>query len=170
MVIVGIGGISRSGKSSLARELQKLFEENGKTVEVLQQDKFVFPECLIPKINDHVDWERPESIDIQGFIRALKESSRINDVTIAEGLMVYWNPEVLNLFTCRIFIKLDKEEFFRRKQTDLRWGKEPDWYVEYIWDSYLKYGKFPANVKMDIVLDGNSDFDPGIVFSKILTS
>ena len=169
-MIIAIGGLSRSGKSILATGLQRMFSNAGKSVKVLSQDIYVYPESDIPMIRDHVDWERPESIDFPRYIEAVQESASANDVTIVEGLMVYWEPALYNLFTCRIFIELDKEEFFRRKQTDLRWGKEPGWYIEYIWDSYLKYGKYPSHVKMDIVLDGNSGFDPGAVFSEILIS
>ncbi len=158
-MIIGIGGISRSGKSFLARKLHELFEKDGKTVGVFPQDKYVFPEYLIPTINDHIDWERPESIDFPGYIKAIKESSIINDITIAEGLMVFWNPELFNLFTCRIFIELGEEEFNKRKNKDIRWGKEPDWYVEHIWKSYLQYGQIPEGVKMDLVLNGEMDFN-----------
>ncbi|MCD6346337.1 MAG: hypothetical protein J7L96_02840, partial [Bacteroidales bacterium] len=103
-------------------------------------------------------------------IKAIKESAEVNDVTIVEGLMVYWKSVLYNLFTCRIFIELDKEEFFRRKQTDLRWGKEPKWYMEYIWDSYLIYGQAPSTMKIDFILDGKNGFDVADVYSKIANS
>jgi len=166
-MIIGIGGVSRSGKSFLADELRKLFEKTEKSVRVLPQDIFVYPESEIPLIHDHIDWECPESIDFEKFIRDIKKSESENDITIVEGLMVFWNHDLLDLFTIRIFIGLDKNEFIRRKDKDLRWGKEPQWYVEYIWDSYLKYGQLPGQIKADISLNGNNRFDPAVVFSKI---
>ena len=166
-MIIAIGGLSRSGKSFLARGLQSMFEDAGKTVNLLPQDEFVYPESAIPMIRGHIDWERPESIDFERYIGAIKKSAGLSDITIVEGLMVYWEPALYNLFTCRIFIELDRDEFIRRKRRDLRWGREPGWYIEYIWDAYLIYGQVPANQEPDIYLDGNMGFDITDVYSRI---
>ncbi len=157
--IIGIGGISRSGKSLLAWQLSLILTESGKRVKILDQDDFVFPESQIPIISEHIDWECPESIDFVKFEKAILLSKESADVTIVEGLMVFWNPAVFRLFDHRIFIELPKEEFVERKQKDLRWGKEPDWYIQHIWDGFLKFGQFPKNQIPDLILDGTEMFD-----------
>ena len=166
-MIIGIGGISRSGKTFMADELKKLLEQDEKSVKVLDQDDYVFPEENIPLIRDHIDWEVPESIDWDRFNLAITEAQRTFNHVIVEGLMVFWNPSIRPLYNNWIFIELSREEFIRRKQSDLRWGQEPDWYVEHIWDSYIKYGQIPDGMDIDLVLDGERPFDVEMLFHQI---
>jgi len=166
-MITGIGGISRSGKSFLAQKLKELLERDRKTVSVLDQDEYVFPEKDIPLIRDHIDWEVPESIDWNRFKEAITKAEEVFDHVIVEGLMVFWHPSIRALYNKWIFIELSRDEFMHRKQSDLRWGKEPDWYVEYIWDSYIKYGQIPDGMDMDLTLDGERQFDIEMIFRGI---
>ncbi|MEA1876181.1 MAG: hypothetical protein U9N86_04905 [Bacteroidota bacterium] len=166
-MITSIGGISRSGKSFLAEKLKELLEKEGNTVKVLDQDDYVYPEEDIPLVRDHIDWEGPESIDWGRFIEAISEAEEMFDHVIVEGLMTFWNPSLRSLFNKCIFIKLSQEEFMHRKQNDLRWGKEPAWYVEHIWDSYVKYGQIPDGMDIDLVLDGERMFDIEMIFRGI---
>ena len=165
--IIGIGGISRSGKSFLSELLAGRIKNSGKKVRIFDQDNFVFPTDKIPLIRDHVDWECPESIDFQKFKQYINVAASENDFVIAEGLMVFWEPELLNLFDFKIQIEIDKNEFISRKQTDLRWGKEPEWYIEHIWDANLKYGQFPKPSQPDMRLDGSDLFNIDEIYQKI---
>ena len=157
--IIGIGGVSRSGKSFLAKQLAARFEKTGRSVKTFDQDDFVFPERMIPTIRNHLDWERPESIDFQKLKLAISNARKDYDIVIAEGLMVFSYPDVFRMFNYTIFIKLDREEFLARKRSDLRWGREPDWYIDHIWEGYLKYGQYPKGYNPNLILDGNDLFD-----------
>jgi hypothetical protein len=53
-----------------------------------------------------------------------------------------------------LFVEIDKETFLKRKARDLRWGKEPRWYMEHIWDSYLKFGLVPEMLSDVFTVDG----------------
>ncbi len=160
--IIGIGGVSRSGKSFLAHSLAG--ELRGKKTIVLSQDDFVFPETDIPLIRDHIDWESPASIDFDKFRNHIAQSGDAYDIIIAEGLFAFADPQTNQWYDRRIHITLDYEEFIKRKREDLRWGKEPEWYIRHIWDSYLKYGIPDFEETPYIRLDGNQEFDiPGIV-------
>ncbi len=44
--------------------------------------------------------------------------------------------------------------FLDRRSRDSRWEIEPQWYIEYVWDSYLKYGKLPQGHEA-LILDGS---------------
>ena len=161
-MIIGIGGISRGGKSFLAGEIAA--RSSGIRVVTISQDEFVLPESQIPKIRNHIDWETPASIDFERYRKTIREAAKDYDRIIAEGLFAFNDPETNKLYDKRIHIALSFEEFKARKRKDLRWGKEPDWYIQHIWDSYLKYG-IPETMDSNILrLDGNFDFD----FPKIM--
>ena len=166
-MIIGIGGLSRSGKSFLAEELKKLFVSRGKSVTVLDQEDFVLPSKEIPLIRDHVDWEIPESIDWQKLKTTISLDKKNSDVLIIEGLMVFWDEWIRGKCDKRIFIEFDKKEFVSRKRIDLRWGKEPEWYIEHIWQSYLQYGHSAHGENIDITLNGSADFDIPSIFLTI---
>ncbi len=136
-MVIGIGGVSNAGKSTLARNLKE--EWTGMDVVSLCQDDFAFPSDQIPKIKDHIDWEVPESIDFVRFrAEALLQIKR-HDIVILEGIFAF-HDEVLNeLMNVKLFLTLSKESFLERKNRDVRWGKEPDWYVEHIWNSHREY-------------------------------
>ncbi|MEZ5196267.1 MAG: hypothetical protein R2764_07690 [Bacteroidales bacterium] len=156
-MIIGIGGVSNAGKSKLAEEIKNLFPE--RLVQVICQDDHVRPKYEIPLINDHVDWESPESINFAAFEKAILEANGIADVVISEGLFAFYNPHLYEQYDKKIVIEIPKETFLERKRKDLRWGKEPDWYIEHIWRSYQQFGK-PFHQKPDFLsLDGNKIFD-----------
>jgi len=156
-MIIGIGGISRSGKSSMAALIKGLYPK--KKVSIFCQDDFVFPVSKIPKINGEVDWECPESIDFGYFHCALEEASFVNDIVITEGLLVFNKPEIISLLDKKIFISISEKVFRKRKITDTRWGSFPDWYVDHIWGSFLKYGKIEYGIRDFLYVSGEKKFD-----------
>lgn len=156
-MIVGIGGISRAGKSFLASELVRVLSGYHLSVIVLDQDSFVLPEDRIPRIRDHVDWEIPESIDWPRLLKEVQQSNRLADIVIVEGLLALRHADLIRHYAFSIYIGLDQPEFVDRKKEDLRWGAEPDWYIEYIWQAHQLWGK--PIMQPDLELDGSSDFD-----------
>lgn len=151
-MIIAIGGSSTAGKSTLAAKIGEVYDH--KRVKILCQDSYVKPENEIPRIRGHIDWEVPESIDFDRFYRAIVFANMQYEVVIVEGLMIYYNRRTVDLFNKRLFVEIDKETFFKRKSRDLRWGKEPQWYMEHIWDSYLKYGRVPKMLNDVFTVDG----------------
>jgi len=168
-IIIGIGGVSCSGKSMFAEELSLHFRNSGYTAIAINQDDYVYPVAGIPVVKGHTDWECPESIDFESFGEAIRDASLCYDVVIAGGLMVFREPSVYDMFDFRIFIELTRSEFKRRKRKDLRWGREPEWYIDHIWDSYLKYGQYPRGLKPDLLLDGDEAFDFGQITNIIIS-
>jgi len=136
-MIIGIGGISNSGKSRLAEKITTHFPD--KNIKVLCQDDFAKPTPDIPKINGHTNWEIPESLDFDRFYNEIVEQSEIHDWVIAEGLFVFYEERLLRLYDKMIFLSISKDTFLERKQLDLRWGKEPGWYMEHIWNSHFDF-------------------------------
>jgi len=152
-MIIGIGGSSNSGKSTLANELALHF--NNLKVKILCQDDFVIPYNLRTKINGHVDWEVPSTIEIEKYIEAVKDADKIYDLVICEGLFAFCFSELNKLYNKKIFLKIDKTTFKNRKIKDLRWGKEPDWYIEHIWENHIKYCKMHPLKKNYYIVDAS---------------
>ncbi len=122
---IGIGGVSRSGKTFLANMLGNSIHDSI----VIHQDTYIPNEADIPKIKTHTDWESPEAIDWISFRAAIHSAILQGKTTIVEGLFAFQNPSIAGLYNKSIFINISKQEFIHRKKKDLRWGKEPDWYI-----------------------------------------
>jgi len=136
-MIIGIGGISNSGKSRLAEQIQRYFSE--KKSKVLCQDNFARPTPTIPKINGHTNWEIPESLDFDRFYSEIIKQAETFEWVIAEGLFVFYEKRLLELYDKMIFLSISKKTFLKRKKLDLRWGREPEWYMEHIWNSHFDF-------------------------------
>ncbi len=156
-MIIAIGGSSTAGKSTLAAKIGEVYDH--RRVKILCQDSYVKPKNEIPRIRDHIDWEVPDSIDFDKFYSAVVFANMQYEVVIVEGLMIYYNRRTVDLFNKRLFVEIDKETFLKRKSRDLRWGKEPQWYMEHIWDSYLKYGRAPNMLNDVFTVDGRHSID-----------
>jgi uridine kinase len=156
-MIIAIGGSSTAGKSTLAAKIGEVYDH--RKVKILCQDSYVKPESEIPLIKDHIDWETPASIDFDRFYRAIVYANLQFEVVVVEGLMIYFNRRTVDLFNKRLFVEIDKETFLKRKSRDLRWGKEPEWYMEHIWESYLKYGQVPKVLSDVFKVDGRRSID-----------
>ncbi|NOY49741.1 MAG: hypothetical protein GXO88_04140 [Chlorobi bacterium] len=139
-MIIGIGGISNAGKSSLANLLKIELEDQYK-VKILCQDDFIIRESKIPLVNGLTDWEHPASINHEMFLNAVKRESANNDIVFSEGLFAFYSDELTKSYDKNIFLSIDKQTFKDRKKRDHRWGSVPAWYIEHIWASYQRYGK-----------------------------
>ena len=164
-MIIGIGGVSRSGKSSLAILIKNVLEKNGQSAIILSQDDFVFAESEIPKIKNCTDWECPESIDFQRFKKEILFQKTQFKHVITEGLLNFYDAEIMCLFDFKIFTQISKNTFLSRRALEQRWGNEPKWYIEYVWKCYLKYGRSVLNnSELDIlVLSGEHNFDEKLI-------
>ncbi|MBK6962702.1 MAG: hypothetical protein IPH20_01910 [Bacteroidales bacterium] len=163
---IGIGGVSRSGKTFLAGMLSSSIRGSI----VIHQDMYIPKKTEIPKIKNHIDWERPEAIDWKSFRSAIESSVLSGKTTIVEGLFAFQNPSIVEFYNKSILINIGKQEFIRRKRTDMRWGKEPVWYINHIWESYLNYGQAPSQIKDILIIDGEKDFELQIIMQYLQQS
>lgn len=158
-MVIGIGGSSNSGKSSLANELAVYYKTFGFKVAVLCQDDFVYRRDYLTTINDHINWELPSTIEINEYIYAVKVAKDANDIVLCEGLFAFWFNELNKLYDKTIFLKIDKQTFIQRKKIDLRWGKEPDWYINHIWENHLRYDKHELLKENFLLLDAKNEIE-----------
>ncbi len=157
-MLIGIGGPSRSGKSTLANLLMVYYRKVGKKAIVFHQDDFVFPETKIPKINGRTDWESPTSIDNALLYEVVAEFKNRFDVVIVDGFYAFIDPSLNAIFDVRIFLKISKKTFLERKSKDTRWGKVPLWYFEHIWQAFQKFGIPDFTLHPFIQLSGQKVF------------
>ena len=88
-MIIGIGGVSRAGKTSLALQIEKWYESG--SVKILHQDDFIRPIEKMPLVKGHIDWEHPDSYDFVGLVKTIKKERKKFDIVVVEGLMVFGN-------------------------------------------------------------------------------
>jgi uridine kinase len=160
-MIIGIGGVSRAGKTSLALQIEKWYESG--SVKILHQDDFIRPIEKMPLVKGHIDWEHPDSYDFVGLVKTIKKERKKFDIVVVEGLMVFGNQQLAKLMDKRIYIRISKEAFLSRKTLDNRWEDEPDWYIEHIWESHFVFGLVPQGFDHIMQLDGEAGFVDEIV-------
>lgn len=160
-MIIGIGGCSRSGKTTLAEKLVWHFRAQNKTAIALHQDDFVKALHAIPLIRDRTDWETPHFIDFDLLKKSIVFFKQDFDVLVMEGILAFADDDLNALYDCCFFTHISEETFRSRKAADKRWGKEPAWYINYIWESFLKYGQPAAELKKLMVIDGEKPYQMG---------
>jgi len=169
---IGIGGVSRAGKTTLSNYIKSLYPK--KSIFLIEMDKFVKNEADIPKVRNHTDWEHPISVDFKRLKEALEKALNTYDIVITEGILIFYSEELNPLFDKRIFINVPKTVFYKRRKEEKRWGAEPDWYLDYVWESYLKYGKLKDADSNTLYIHGTEDWSPMLIdehlFKMVLTS
>ena len=151
-MIIGIGGVSRAGKTSLALQIQDWIGED--KVKILHQDAYIQPLEKMPKIKGHIDWEHPKSIDFESLMLDIKKYCDSFQIIVVEGLMAFWNEKLTNLMHKKIYLEINKDAFLSRKTLDNRWEHEPEWYIEHIWKNHFVYGLLPNGLNNVLQLDG----------------
>ncbi len=161
-ILIGIGGVSRSGKSTLAKSILQAVP----SANILCQDDFPSHESQIPTIRDRVDWEHPKSINWKNWFDAVEKSISDFQLTIADGLFAFYQKELEDHMTFKVYLSIDKPKFIELKAQDQRWGNEPDWFIEHIWDSHFEYG-LPHSDNNLIEIHNCSQFHHDMVIEKI---
>lgn len=164
-MIIGIGGVSNAGKTTLAKRLEESL--TSLKIKIISQDDFPNPEEEIPIIQDHVDWEIPVSIDMRSYFKQILEDAKEYDLVIAEGLFAFCDDRIVRHYDKKVFLTISKETFWDRKSKDLRWGKEPEWYMEHIWNSHFKCGTQHSMDHDTIILSGEKPVDLNDLISEL---
>jgi nicotinamide/nicotinate riboside kinase len=140
-MVLGIGGISQAGKSTLAERLRQQFLDAGRSCVVLSQDDFVKPAGQFPMMHDMPDWEHPDSMDWEKMLSETQKAVKQHEVVIVEGIFAFSNPKLNALYTHKYLLEIDFDTFISRRRQDTRWGETPEWYYQHVWGSYFKIRK-----------------------------
>ncbi|MBQ6789652.1 MAG: AAA family ATPase [Clostridia bacterium] len=167
--IIGIGGGSASGKSTLCDLLEEKFIREGLTVRSLHIDGFFKPEEFRPYVKSHInenmytDDNCPDTIDWQAFHAKFDEvvSSGEFDIIIVEGILVLWDEYIKSKLNLKIFVDCRADErIIRRIKRNMTWGQSFEQItnvyldmVRFRHDQYVESTKWTA----DFIVNGAAD-------------
>jgi uridine kinase len=143
--VIGITGVSRSGKGWVAEGIRQAAEAAGKRATIIAQDYFWFQACEL-KVHDQmrVSNEEPECINHEKFAAEIEENANTHDVVIAEGSYLVFNPLVAAQLNHIFMIDLDRDES-RRRRTQPRDEKlnpnplQVNDFDDLLWPAYERY-------------------------------
>ena len=160
---VGIGGVSRAGKTTLAVQLANQLQNTL----LLSLDDFVLPSVQLPRINQTEDWEHPLSVDWNNLFSTISEGENNYDYILIEGILTFAHPTLNRILSGGIYLHLSKASYWFLRLQETRWGKEPKWYLDYVWEAHQVYGKPSPGISKWLELPefhSAPPFDPALDF------
>ena len=138
MLIIGIGGGTGSGKTTVVNQILSEFPAG--EVEVISQDSYYKDTSHLSfEERCKINFDHPKSIDfelLESHLKALKKGENINQpvysfkthnrtgettitkpkkVVIVEGILILSNTELRSLFDIKIFVHADSDERLMRR-------------------------------------------------------
>ncbi|CAI8188502.1 MAG: Uridine kinase [Formosa sp. Hel1_33_131] len=143
MLIIGIGGGTGSGKTTVVNQILSEFPAG--EVEVISQDSYYMDTSHLSfEERCKINFDHPQSIDfelLESHLKSLKKGDNINQpvysfkthnrtgettitkpkkVVIVEGILILSNTELRSLFDIKIFVHADSDErLMRRLKRDI---------------------------------------------------
>ena len=141
---IGICGATRSGKSTLAKNIIKYLKSDEK--HIIHLDDFFSLELLYENKNN---WEIPEVIEWNGLIEDMQNNKyKINYMNniyiITEGFLLFKQP-LFYKFNKSIFVWVSKEESKKRRMETKPVTEE--YFETLVWPNYLKNNYHLAKLK-----------------------
>ncbi len=146
LIVIGIGGISRSGKSTLRKTLKNKLNPTA----IFHIDEYIISPIKKwdNKIQSEImDWEDPKCLDLDKFYRDFKNSKEKilnnskSDYTgeteyiIAEGFLLYFRKDITDLIDIKFSFNIDKE-LCRERRRNTKDFPSDHYFDEYIWKGY----------------------------------
>ncbi|MCE5295254.1 MAG: uridine kinase [Chlamydiales bacterium] len=182
--IIGIAGGTGSGKSTLAKRLQQTL---GIKVALIEQDCYYKDLAHLPiQEREKTNFDHPNSIDFDRLyddILALKSAKTINkpvysfkthcredgttptppgDVVIVEGILIFSDERVRNLFDLKIYVEAEDDvRILRRIERDISergrdLGGVIEQYLSTVKPMHKQYVE-PCMRHADVIIPGESD-------------
>ena len=136
VIVIGFGGVSRAGKSSLVRKIKELLSIN----ESLHIDNYLkspiqkYDENLKDNINDYED---PIAYDLDKFHKDLINiiSNTKNKFILVEGFLLFSRKDISDLIDIKIILDVDKE-IARERRKNTKDYPSDYYFDEYIWKGW----------------------------------
>ncbi|XP_018422028.1 PREDICTED: nicotinamide riboside kinase 1 [Nanorana parkeri] len=173
-LIVGIGGVTNGGKTTLANKLLKVLSN----CSIISQDDYFKPdEEVATDDRGFKQYDELEALEMERMMSAVQswmsqynksacseeKSNRMQErcenmvhILIVEGFLLYHYEPLDNLFDRRYFVTVPFEECKRRRSTRVYHPPDPPGYFDgYVWPMYIKHKTEMDKVQNDIVfIDG----------------
>jgi uridine kinase len=160
-LVIGVGGGTASGKSTLAAAVAQRLESLA--VEVVGQDRFFKPAADLPpyvsptRQEPWPDYNRPDSLCTEEMFAHCRSLGGM-DVVILEGILALYYPELRELMDVKCYVAADADErIVRRIRRNLKAGMDLDDICDYYLESVrFQHDRFnaPTEAYADLVIPG----------------
>ncbi|XP_023593511.1 nicotinamide riboside kinase 1 isoform X1 [Trichechus manatus latirostris] len=166
--IIGIGGVTNGGKTTLAKNLQKHLQN----CSVISQDDFFKPVSEIETDkNGFLQYDVLEALNMEKMMSAIScwmesarhsllstdwESAEEIPILIIEGFLLFNYKPLDTIWNRSYFLTVPYEECKRRRSTRVYEPPDPPGYFDgHVWPMYLKHKREIEDITWEIVyLDG----------------
>ena len=151
-LIVGLGGVTNGGKTTMCRSLQRVFSTEPYHLHVLcmhLDHYFRSPDdpnhVHLEQFNHH-DWDSLNALHIDRFIDDLENNRKQCDLLLVEGFLIFNIPypldKNLTVFDLIYYFDLPFEECLRRRLDRNYDPPDPEGYfIGHVWNTALKAKK-----------------------------
>lgn len=112
---IAIVGVSRSGKTSLARLTAKTLKTRGYTCEIISQDTFRIPVSSF--VQDRKNWEHPSATNWVKLCETFHAKRNAVDICIVEGYCLMYGPTELSDCFDKVFYLDSSIELCKARRT-----------------------------------------------------
>ncbi|XP_047380415.1 nicotinamide riboside kinase 1 isoform X4 [Sciurus carolinensis] len=166
--VIGIGGVTNGGKTTLAKNLQKHLPN----CSIISQDDFFKPESEIETDkNGFLQYDVLEALNMEEMMSAIScwmespghsvgstdgRSTEEIPILIIEGFLLFNYKPLDTLWNRSYFLTIPYEECKRRRSTRVYEPPDPPGYFDgHVWPMYLKHRREMENITWEVVyLDG----------------
>ncbi|NXP51864.1 NRK1 kinase, partial [Heliornis fulica] len=181
VLVIGLGGVTNGGKTTLAEKLKKMLPNCG----IISQDDFFKPESEVETdergfkqydvldalymdkmVKSVCDWVKNPPVSSVVMEEMLSTPDRLKNtddvyILVVEGFLLYSYEPLNELWDRRFFLTLPYEECKRRRSTRVYQPADtPGYFDGHVWPMYLKYKNELEEKASNIVyLDGTKSQD-----------
>lgn len=197
--IIGIAGGTASGKTSIAKKLYENSKKNGSVIVIKLDDYYKDLSHLSFEERKCVNYDHPDQYDMELLINNLidlknqksiykpiydfvthtrkKETELINpaNVIIVEGIMIFQNQKLRDLFDIKIYVETPSDiRFIRRLKRDMvergrDFNSVIEQYLNTVRPMHLTFVE-PSKVYADLIIPegGENEVAIDVIMTKIL--
>lgn len=146
-IVVGLGGVTNGGKTTMCRALEKFFSSESKHLRLKTfhlDDYFRLiddPQHIYLTEYKTQDWDCLSALDLDRFVSDLKSDRDRYDLILVEGFLIFNIPSE-SLYDLSYFFDLPYDECCRRRSERVYEPPDPEGYFQgHVWLAYLKAKK-----------------------------
>ena len=144
-LVVGLGGVTNGGKTTMCRCLERLFSSAKYQIRVrsIHLDRyFRSPDdpnhVHLDEFNHH-DWDSLHALNIEQFCADIERERMNCDLLLVEGFLIFNIPLAREFFHLIYYFDLPYEECLRRRSGRNYDPPDPQGYFQgHVWQAYVK--------------------------------